>query len=92
MNSSRGLLVVSALLSLLVASNSLAAEKPVFLYSQYFNAPGENRYPAGGNYSQAMDALRKEFTVRTNAEPLNAQTLADVKVLLIANPNDCGIT
>ena len=92
MNSSRGLLVVSALLSLLIASTSLAADKPVFLYSQWLNAPGENRYPADGNYSQAMEALRKEFTVRTNAESLNAKTLADVKVLLIANPNDLAHT
>ena len=92
MNTSRGLLVVSALLSLLVASNSLAADKPVFLYSQWLNAPGENRYPADGNYRQALDALRKEFTVRTNAESLNAKTLADVKVLLIANPNDLAHT
>ncbi len=67
---------------------AFAADKPVLLYSQRLNAPGENRYPADGNYSQAMAALREEFTVRTNAEPLNARTLADVKVLLIANPND----
>jgi len=77
---------------LLGAQIAPAAELPVLLYSQRLNAPGENRYPADGNYRQAMEALREEFTVRTNAEPLNAKTLADVKVLLIANPNDLAHT
>ncbi len=80
--------LLSALFALFGADLSAAADKPVLLYSQWLNAPGENRYPADGNYSQAMAALREEFTVRTNAEPLNARTLADVKVLLIANPNE----
>ena len=78
------------LASLLISAQ--AADKPVLLYSQWLNAPGENRYPAEGVYSQAMDALRQEFNVRTNAGPLNARTLADVKVLLIANPNDLAHT
>jgi hypothetical protein len=78
------------ILSLISGTGSLAgaAERPVLLYSQFLNAPGENRYPADGAYRRVFDALREEFTVRTNAGPLNAQTLADVKVLLIANPND----
>lgn len=70
------------------ALSSAAAEKPVLLYSQYFNAPGENRYPADGDFSEVIGALRKDFTVRTNSDVFTAKTLADVKVLLIANPND----
>jgi len=69
-----------------------AADNPVFLYSQYFNARGENRYPADGVFSQVIQELGKEFSIRTNAEPLNAKTLAAVKVLLIANPNDLAHT
>jgi hypothetical protein len=73
---------------LLFASTARAADKPVLLYSQYFNAPGENRYPADGVFSKVIEALRKEFDIRVNAEPLNAQSLAGVRVLLLANPND----
>jgi len=70
------------------AINGFAAEKPVLLYSQYFNAPGENRYPADGVFSRVIDALRDDFTVEVHSQPLTARTLAGVKVLLIANPND----
>ena len=66
-------LLVMGLASLLISAQ--AADKPVLFYSQWLNAPGENRYPAEGVYSQAMDALRQEFNVRTNAGPLNARTL-----------------
>ncbi|MBI1175978.1 hypothetical protein GC207_00905 [bacterium] len=71
-----------------VIGNCTAAEKPVLLYSQYFNAPGENRYPADGDFSEVIGALRNDFMVRTNSDVLTTKTLADVKVLLIANPND----
>jgi hypothetical protein len=84
--------LLAAFFALSSSIAAVAADKPVFLYSQWLNAPGENRYPADGNYSQAMDALREEFTIRTNAEPLNAKTLANVKVLLIANPNNLAYT
>jgi hypothetical protein len=78
-----------AVLSLLVTALSVeSADRPVLLYSQYFNAPGENRYPADGVFNQVITALDRDFTVRTNSEPLTAQTLADVRVLLIVNPND----
>ncbi|HAV64894.1 MAG TPA: hypothetical protein DCY13_21305 [Verrucomicrobiales bacterium] len=64
-----------------------AADQPVLLYSQYLNAPGENRYPVDGNYRPAMEGLDQEFDIRVDAEPLTAERLAGVKVLLIVNPN-----
>jgi hypothetical protein len=71
------------------ASDSSA--KPVFLYSNYYNAEGENRYPADGVFSEFMDLVGQDFEVRVNADPLTAKTLSDVKVLLIANPNDKAV-
>jgi hypothetical protein len=72
--------------------NFFAAEpmtgKPVLLYSLYFEAPGENRYLPDGKFKDVMAQLRTEFEVRISSEPLTAKTLADVNVLLIANPND----
>ena len=62
--------------------------KPVLLYSRYFNAIGENRYLPDGNYHDVLDRLKAEFTVRVHAEPLNDLTLADVNMVLIANPSD----
>lgn len=81
-----------AVLLLAPSSKSFAAEtgatKPVFLYTRYFNAPGENRYLPDGNYKDVMMRLRTEFKVRANAEPLTRKSLADENVLLIANPSD----
>ncbi len=65
-----------------------AADNPVFLYSQYFNASGENRYSAAGNYSQVLEALEKTYFVKVNDKQLNAATLSGTKLILIANPND----
>jgi unsaturated rhamnogalacturonyl hydrolase len=83
------------LIALLLASAAHAAPaaaadaaKPVFLWSGYFNAKGENRYTPNGNYRDVMDRLRKDFEVRIDSEPLNAQTLKGVSVVLISNPND----
>lgn len=87
----RGLLGI-AMLTALCPGVVSAADKPVFLYSHWLNAPGENRYSADGNYRQALEALREQFTVRTNAEPLNARSLAGVTVLLISNPNAAAHT
>ena len=81
-------LLVPLLLLVACTIPGIAAEKPVLLYTQYFNAPGENRYPADGDFSEVIGALKKNFTVRTNSDAFTAKTLADVKVLLIANPND----
>lgn len=65
--------------------------KPVLLYSQYYNAEGENRYAADGVYSDVITFLRKDFTVRIHREPLNPKTLADVQLVFIANPNEKAV-
>src|SRR5256885_3956565 len=72
----------------------LAAEphtKPVLLYSRYYNAEGENRYLPEGAYKQVMQRLRDDFDVRIHNKPLTTKTLADVKLLLIANPSDQAV-
>jgi hypothetical protein len=79
------------LLILLFALGSACAaaeHKPVFLYSRYFNAVGENRYLPDGNYKEVLDLLRNEFEVRVNDKPLNAENLKDVNVVLVANPSE----
>jgi unsaturated rhamnogalacturonyl hydrolase len=63
-------------------------QKPVLLYSRYFNAKGEDRYAAETTYRDVLAKLRETFDVRVNDEPLNAQTLKGVAVVLIANPSD----
>jgi hypothetical protein len=75
---------------------SFAAEpsgraKPVFLYSRYFNAEGEQRYLPDGSYSDILKRLRSEFAVRVHAEPLTAKTLSGVSVVLISNPSDQAV-
>ena len=67
------------------------AKKPVLLYSRYYNAAGETRYLPDGTYKEILTRLRDEFDVRVNSQPLNAQTLAGVNVLLIANPSDKAV-
>lgn len=71
----------------LISGNAWAADKPVFLYSRYFNAEGETRYLPDGTYSEVLDRLKEEFEVRVHAEPLTSETLAGVDVVLIANPS-----
>ena len=66
---------------------SSTSGKPVLLYSLHYNAPGENRYPPDGNYSEILKQFSEDFTVRVHAEPLNDRTLADVRLVLIANAN-----
>ena len=68
-----------------------AKGRPVFLYSRYFNAAGEQRYLPDGNYKDVLTRLRAEFDVRVHAEPLTAKSLAGVNVLLIANPSDQAV-
>jgi hypothetical protein len=79
--------------SLLVLPGLLVAAdaKPVLLYSRYFNAQGEKRYLADGTYSEILKLLGSRFVVRTHAEPLRASTLAEVAVVLIANPSDQAV-
>ncbi len=67
-----------------------AEEKPVLLYSRYFNAQGENRYAPEGTYSDILKFLSEKFTVRSHGEPLQASQLHDVAVVLIANPSDAA--
>src|SRR5437016_382583 len=67
------------------------AKKPVFLYSRYFNAPGEDRYSADTTYKQVIEKLREHFEVRVDANPVTAKTLSDVRVILIANPSDKAV-
>ncbi len=70
------------------AGGAAAQEKPVFLYSRYFNAGGENRYLPTGTYKEILARLGGEFEVRIHHQPLDALTLAGVNVVLIANPSD----
>ena len=75
---------------LVLANVAAAAEsaKPVFLYSRYFNAKGEGRYLAAGQYRDVLDRLGGDFQVRVNDLPPNAETLKGVAVVLISNPSD----
>jgi len=75
-----------------LASALQAAEpKPVFLYSRYFNAKGEQRYLPDGNYRPLLDRLAKDFDVRVHDGSLDRDTLRGVKVVLIANPSDKAV-
>src|SRR5688572_33331608 len=67
------------------------AKKPVLLYSRYYNAGGETRYLPDGTYKEILTRLHIEFDVRIHSQPLNAQTLTGVNVLLIANPSDKAV-
>lgn len=62
--------------------------KPVFLYSRYYNAVGENRYTVEGSFKDLFQRLGQDFLVRTHSQPLTKDTLKDVNVVLIANPSD----
>jgi hypothetical protein len=86
----------AALFSLILCSGALiAAEsarpKPVLLYSRHFNAQGENRYLPDGTYKDVLHRLGPTFEVRVHHEPLNAETLRNVQVVLIANPSDKAV-
>ncbi|HKS37372.1 MAG TPA: hypothetical protein VJW76_09300 [Verrucomicrobiae bacterium] len=68
-----------------------SGSKPVLLYSRYYNAEGENRYLPDGTYKEVLQQLRGEFEVRVHNQPLTPETLAGVKLLLIANPSDKAV-
>ena len=68
-----------------------SSAKPVFLYSRHFNAPGETRYLPDGTYQQVLTNLRRDFEVRVHDQPLTRESLAGVKVVLIANPSDQAV-
>jgi len=65
--------------------------KPVLLFSRYFNAVGDTRYTADGAYKEVLARLSADFEIRSNDAPLTKASLAGVKVLLIANPNDTAV-
>jgi hypothetical protein len=66
-------------------------KRPTLLYSRYFNAVGESRYLPDGTYKDILTRLDQEFDVRVHSVPLNDQSLADVNVVLIANPSDKAV-
>src|SRR2546430_11530816 len=68
-----------------------AEKKPVLLYTRYFNAEGENRYSPDTTYKDILDHLRTRFDVRVDSGPLTQKSLADVNVILIANPSDKAV-
>lgn len=73
------------------ATDAAEHSKPALLYSRHFNAAGETRYLPDGTYKEVLKRLRDEFEVRVHDQPLTAGTLADVRVLLIANPSDKAV-
>jgi hypothetical protein len=84
--------ILAALIALFGSSAAFCAEqKPVLLYSRYFNAPGEARYLPDGNYKEVLDLLGKQFEVRVNDKPLTVENLRDVNVVLVANPSDKAV-
>ncbi len=70
------------------ADTGVAADKPVLLYSRYFNAQGENRYEPEGVYSEVMRRLREHFEVRINRQPISRDNLRGVRLVLVVNPSD----
>src|SRR6185369_1048946 len=78
--------------SRLPAADVGTKHKPVFLYSRYFNAEGESRYLPDGNYKDVLTRLADDFEVRVHNKALTAETLADVKLVLIANPSDKAVS
>ena len=75
--------------ALVILGGSLrAADRPVLWYCLHYQAPGENRYPAQGAYSNALALLSRQFEVRVSDARPTAASLADVDVVLLANPND----
>ncbi len=76
-----------ALFVLQDAAGAEPSDRPVILYSRYFNAEGETRYLPEGTYSEVLKKLRAEFDVQVHDKPLDETTLADVDVVLISNPS-----
>jgi hypothetical protein len=75
----------------MVATATAADKKPVLLYTQYFNAEGENRYSPDTAYKDVVQKLRDQFEVRVSSDPLTARNLSGVSVVLIANPSDKAV-
>jgi hypothetical protein len=73
------------------AAGDPAGGRPVLLYSRHFNAEGETRYLPDGTFKDVLGRLREHFDVRVHARALTKETLADVKLVLIANPSDKSV-
>ncbi len=73
------------------AADPSAGGKPVLLYCRHFNAEGEARYLPDGTFKEVLGRLRERFEVRVDARALTKETLADVKLVVIANPSDKAI-
>jgi hypothetical protein len=73
------------------AADNLASGKPVLLYSRYYNAEGETRYLPDGTFKDVLGRMREHFDVRVHAKALTKETLADVRLVLIANPSDKAV-
>ena len=84
------LFLLSPFLMDLAAADS-PVKKPVLFYNRHYNALGEARYLPDGTYKEILTRLAAEFDVRVHSQPLNPQSLAGVKVLLIANPSDKAV-
>lgn len=84
--------LVVALLGPALGADSASRAKPVLLYSRYYNAEGETRYLPDGTFKDVLGRLRQHFTVRVDRQPLTADTLAGVQLLLIANPSDQAVS
>jgi hypothetical protein len=70
------------------SSEKALPSKPVLLYSRHYSAIGEDRYAPDGAYRDVLERLGASFKVRVHDQPLTPQTLGDVRLLLIANPNE----
>ena len=90
-----GWLILAAAFLLLGRATPARAEaepnRPVFLYSRYFNAKGDTRYLPDGSFKDVLDRLRESFEVRVHDLPLTPKTLKGVAVVMIANPNDKAV-
>ena len=84
--------LVFALLCSALGADPVNRSKPVLLYSRYYNAEGETRYLPDGTFKDVLGRLRQHFTVRIDRQPLTADRLAGVKLLLIANPSDQAVS
>ena len=80
-----------AMVGFFAASAPAGQSKPVLLYSRYFNAKAEKRYLPDGTYKDVLERLKDRFEVRASEDPLNAETLKNVSVVLIANPSDKAV-
>lgn len=74
-----------------VQSRAEDHQKPVLLYSRYYNAEGETRYLPDGSYSEILAALGEDFEVRVHGERPSKKLLRDVDVVLISNPSKSAV-